>query len=102
MNRRSFLASAVAMPALACTRRANVFEEPLNVEITAVMSVPREALSMNEYESILYGTGDDGHTHNVVVESAALKALSVQGSVIVRSGPASTDRHRHWVRVTVA
>lgn len=68
-----------------------------DVEISGVVDVPRDHL----VPQTIAITGD-GHSHDVPITQAACGALAMDGSAVVRSGPASTDGHQHWLRARLA
>ena len=49
----------------------------------------------------LFSISGDGHSHVVPVNPRAAQVLRVTGGVVVRSGPAPSDGHSHWIRVRI-
>lgn len=77
-----------------------VADDP-NVEVSGVLKLDRAALE-ERGEGALFEIDGDGHSHVVPLLPGALALLHANRVVIVRSGPATTDAHSHWIRVTMA
>lgn len=114
ITRRELLhLTAVAVPAVVVSACGRSLSKPSpgtlateDVEISGVLQLNARALvererAEGESERLEFEIAGDGHHHVVPLSLSARHHLRRHGVVVVRSGPATSNAHSHWIRVTV-